>query len=210
MKTVWIVLLLVAALPFSWVAESGLRKRLLSELLRLQKAGRQKQYFQLLNGPISLICLPAKTRRLLSLDYYLAYGNEDKIKQMVNLLIAKYKKLDSEQAVIIRLMRCYIFFLAKKSSKEADKLANYLLKNCHLKEVQDEVNELYQVYLAPDKKLLDQLKQQLSVASEPQQQLIIYQRLAKATEILGLRKQEQTYVMQMRKLAHQTIKMEEF
>lgn len=210
MKTVWIVLLLVAALPFSWVAESGLRKRLLSELLRLQKAGRQKQYFQLLNGPISLICLPAKTCRLLSLDYYLAYGNEDKIKQMVNLLIAKYKKLDSEQAVIIRLMRCYIFFLDKKSSKEADKLANYLLKNCHLKEVQDEVNELYQVYLAPDKKLLDQLKQQLSVASEPQQQLIIYQRLAKATEILGLRKQEQTYVMQMRKLAHQTIKMEEF
>ncbi|MCO6532998.1 hypothetical protein [Lactobacillus sp.] len=210
MKTVWIVLLLVAALPFSWVAESGLRKRLLSELLRLQKAGRQKQYFQLLNGPISLICLPAKTRRLLSLDYYLAYGNEDKIKQMVNLLIAKYKKLDSQQAVIIRLMRCYIFFLDKKSSKEADKLANYLLKNCHLKEVQDEVNELYQVYLAPDKKLLDQLKQQLSVASEPQQQLIIYQRLAKATEILGLRKQEQTYVMQMRKLAHQTIKMEEF
>lgn len=210
MKTVWIVLLLVAALPFSWVAESGLRKRLLSELLRLQKAGRQKQYFQLLNGPISLICLPVKTRRLLSLDYYLAYDNEDKIKQMVNLLIAKYKKLDSEQAVIIRLMRCYIFFLDKKSSKEADKLANYLLKNCHLKEVQDEVNELYQVYLAPDKKLLDQLKQQLSVASEPQQQLIIYQRLAKATEILGLRKQEQTYVMQMRKLAHQTIKMEEF
>lgn len=210
MKTVWIVLLLVAALPFSWVAESGLRKRLLSELLRLQKAGRQKQYFQLLNGPISLICLPVKTRRLLSLDYYLAYGNEDKIKQMVNLLIAKYKKLDSEQAVIIRLMRCYIFFLDKKSGKEADKLANYLLKNCHLKEVQDEVNELYQVYLAPDKKLLDQLKQQLSVASEPQQQLIIYQRLAKATEILGLRKQEQTYVMQMRKLAHQTIKMEEF
>ena len=210
MKTVWIVLLLVAALPFSWVAESGLRKRLLSELLRLQKAGRQKQYFQLLNGPISLICLPVKTRRLLSLDYYLAYGNEDKTKQMVNLLIAKYKKLDSQQAVIIRLMRCYIFFLDKKSSKEADKLANYLLKNCHLKEVQDEVNELYQVYLAPDKKLLDQLKQQLSVASEPQQQLIIYQRLAKATEILGLRKQEQTYVMQMRKLAHQTIKMEEF
>ncbi|WP_270262373.1 hypothetical protein [Lactobacillus panisapium] len=210
MKTVWIVLLLVAALPFSWVAESGLRKRLLSELLRLQKAGRQKQYFQLLNGPISLICLPAKTRRLLSLDYYLAYGNEDKIKQMVNLLIAKYKKLDSQQAVIIRLMRCYIFFLDKKSSKEADKLANYLLKNCHLKKVQDEVNELYQVYLAPDKKLLNQLKQQLSVASEPQQQLIIYQRLAKATEILGLRKQEQTYVMQMRKLAHQTIKMEEF
>lgn len=207
MKTVWIVLLLVAALPFSWVAESGLRKRLLSELLRLQKAGRQKQYFQLLNGPISLICLPAKTRRLLSL---LAYGNEDRIKQMVNLLIAKYKKLDSEQTVIIRLMRCYIFFLDKKSSKEADKLANYLLKNCHLKEVQDEVNELYQVYLAPNKKLLDQLKQQLSVASEPQQQLIIYQRLAKATEILGLRKQEQTYVMQMRKLAHQTIKMEEF
>lgn len=210
MKTVWIVLLLVAALPFSWVAESGLRKRLLSELLRLQKAGRQKQYFQLLNGPISLICLPVKTRRLLSLDYYLAYGNEDKIKQMVNLLIVKYKRLDSQQAVIIRLMRCYIFFLDKKSSKEADKLANYLLKNCHLKEVQDEVNELYQVYLAPDKKLLDQLKQQLSVASEPQQQLIIYQRLAKATEILGLRKQEQTYVMQMRKLAHQTIKMEEF
>ncbi|MCX8720445.1 MULTISPECIES: hypothetical protein [unclassified Lactobacillus] len=210
MKTVWIVLLLVAALSFSWVAESGLRKRLLSELLRLQKAGRQKQYFQLLNGPISLICLPVKTRRLLSLDYYLAYGNEDKIKQMVNLLIAKYKKLDSEQAVLIRLMRCYIFFLDKKSSKEADKLANYLLKNCHLKEVQDEVNELYQVYLAPNKKLLDQLKQQLSVASEPQQQLIIYQRLAKATEILGLRKQEQTYVMQMRKLAHQTIKMEEF
>lgn len=210
MKTVWIVLLLIVALPLGWLAESSLRKRLLTELLRLQKTGRQKQYFQLLNGPISLICLPAKTRRLLSLDYYLAYGNEDEIKQMVNLLIAKYKKLDSEQAVIIRLMRCYIFFLDKKRNKEADKLANYLLKNCHLKEVRDEVNELYKVYLAPDKKLLDQLKQQLSVASEPQQQLVIYQRLAKVTETLGLKKQEQTYVMQMRILAHQTIKMEEF
>lgn len=210
MKTVWIVLLLIVALPLGWLAESSLRKRLLTELLRLQKTGRQKQYFQLLNGPISLICLPAKTRRLLSLDYYLAYGNEDEIKQMVNLLIAKYKKLDSEQAVIIRLMRCYIFFLDKKSNKEADKLANYLLKNCHLKEVRDEVNELYKVYLAPDKKLLDQLKQQLSVASEPQQQLVIYQRLAKVAETLGLKKQEQTYVMQMRILAHQTIKIEEF
>lgn len=210
MKTVWIVLLLIVALPLGWLAESSLRKRLLTELLRLQKTGRQKQYFQLLNGPISLICLPAKTRRLLSLDYYLAYGNEDEIKQMVNLLIAKYKKLDSEQAVIIRLMRCYIFFLDKKRNKEADKLANYLLKNCHLKEVRDEVNELYKVYLAPDKKLLDQLKQQLSVASEPQQQLVIYQRLAKVAETLGLKKQEQTYVMQMRILAHQTIKMEEF
>lgn len=210
MKTVWIVLLLIVALPLGWLAESSLRKRLLTELLRLQKTGRQKQYFQLLNGPISLICLPAKTRRLLSLDYYLAYGNEDEIKQMVNLLIAKYKKLDSEQAVIIRLMRCYIFFLDKKRNKEADKLANYLLKNCHLKEVRDEVNELYKVYLAPDKKLLDQLKQQLSVASEPQQQLVIYQRLAKVAETLGLKKQEQTYVMQMRILAYQTIKMEEF
>lgn len=210
MKIVWIVLLLIVALPLGWLAESSLRKRLLTELLRLQKTGRQKQYFQLLNGPISLICLPAKTRRLLSLDYYLAYGNEDEIKQMVNLLIAKYKKLDSEQAVIIRLMRCYIFFLDKKRNKEADKLANYLLKNCHLKEVRDEVNELYKVYLAPDKKLLDQLKQQLSVASEPQQQLVIYQRLAKVAETLGLKKQEQTYVMQMRILAHQTIKMEEF
>lgn len=210
MKTVWIVLLLIVALPLGWLAESSLRKRLLTELLRLQKTGRQKQYFLLLNGPISLICLPAKTRRLLSLDYYLAFGNEDEIKQMVNLLIAKYKKLDSEQAVIIRLMRCYIFFLDKKRNKEADKLANYLLKNCHLKEVRDEVNELYKVYLAPDKKLLDQLKQQLSVASEPQQQLVIYQRLAKVAETLGLKKQEQTYVMQMRILAHQTIKMEEF
>lgn len=85
-----------------------------------------------------------------------------------------------------------------------------MLNNCKLPEVRAEVQELHQVYLAPDREVLAKLKEQLDTAEEPQQQLIIYQRLVKVTEELGLKKQAKEYLEKMRELAQTTIKMEEF
>ncbi|MCT6903615.1 MAG: hypothetical protein M3Z48_10260, partial [Lactobacillus sp.] len=58
--------------------------------------------------------------------------------------------------------------------------------------------------------LLTELSKQLKAAEKPQQKLIIYDRLTKVSESLGLKKQAKEYLTQMRKIAQKTIKMEEF
>lgn len=70
--------------------------------------------------------------------------------------------------------------------------------------------QLHQVYLAPNQNLLTELSKQLKAAEKPQQKLIIYDRLTKVSESLGLKKQAKEYLTQMRKIAQKTIKMEEF
>lgn len=210
MKTAVIMILLVAVFVFSWVAEDKLRKKLFTELLRFKKIGDEKMYFNLLQSPVSAFSLSKKSRTLLGLDYYLAYSENKNIYNVVIKLTKKATNLDKDRDLLIRLMRCYIFFLEENQQEDSGNLAIYLTDNCHLKEVHKEVKELYQVYLAPNKKLLMDLDNQLKSAHEPQQQLIIYQRLVKVTELLGLKKEANAYLKEMRKIAQNTVKMEEF
>ncbi|MBC6361580.1 hypothetical protein H3T48_00670 [Lactobacillus sp. M0403] len=212
MQSALLVVLLLLAFGLSWVAEVKLRKKLLTQLLTSQKNGDQKRYFQLLKSPVAVVCLSAKAREFLSLDYYLAYEDYDQVCHIVAHLTEKPVDLtkEKEQDLLIRLMRCYLFYLDSNHSDKAIKLEEYLLNNCKLPEVRAEVQELHQVYLAPDREVLAKLKEQLDTTEEPQQQLIIYQRLVKVTEELGLKKQAKEYLEKMRELAQTTIKMEEF
>lgn len=212
MQSALLVVLLLLAFGLSWVAEVKLRKKLLTQLLTSQKNGDQKRYFQLLKSPVAVVCLSAKAREFLSLDYYLAYEDYDQVCHVVAHLTEKQVDLtkEKEQDLLIRLMRCYLFYLDGNYLDKAIELEEYLLNNCKLPEVRTEVQELHQVYLAPDREVLAKLKEQLDTTEEPQQQLIIYQRLVKVTEELGLKKQAKEYLEKMRELAQTTIKMEEF
>lgn len=212
MQSALLVVLLLLAFGLSWVAEVKLRKKLLTQLLTSQKNGDQKRYFQLLKSPVAVVCLSAKAREFLSLDYYLAYEDYDQVCHVVAHLTEKQVDLtkEKEQDLLIRLMRCYLFYLDGNYLDKAIELEEYLLNNCKLPEVRAEVQELHQVYLAPDREVLAKLKEQLDTTEEPQQQLIIYQRLVKVTEELGLKKQAKEYLEKMRELAQTTIKMEEF
>lgn len=212
MQSALLVVLLLLAFGLSWVAEVKLRKKLLTQLLTFQKNGDQKRYFQLLKSPVAVVCLSAKAREFLSLDYYLAYEDYDQVCHVVAHLTEKQVDLtkEKEQDLLIRLMRCYLFYLDGNYLDKAIELEEYLLNNCKLPEVRAEVQELHQVYLAPDREVLAKLKEQLDTTEEPQKQLIIYQRLVKVTEELGLKKQAKEYLEKMRELAQTTIKMEEF
>lgn len=205
-----IISLLVAAAILNWLAEVKLRKKLLTELLDFQRTGNEQKYFQLLKSAVALICLTKKGRNLLGLDYYLAYSDYQNINKYVNYFIRKSENLDQDHNLLIRLMRSFIFYLEEKHNKDAVKLENYLTTNCRLIEVREEIVELHRVYLEPDQALLTKLTAELAHAQEPQRQLIIYQRLIKATDRLGLKEQEKDYLAKMRALAQKTIKMEEF
>lgn len=210
MNTTLIAILLVLAFFLSWIAESKLRKKLLTELLCFQKNGDEKKYFAMLKSPVAVISLSTKARSLLGLDYYLAFSDFKNVSKSVDNLTEKNTNLDKDQDLLIRLMRSYIFFLEEGHFEAAKSLESYLISNCNLDEARLEIEELHQVYLAPSKDVLDELKKNLESAKEPQKRLIIYQRLAKVAELLGLKDQEKNYLIKMHEIAQKTIKMEEF
>lgn len=210
MNTTLIAILLVLAFFLSWIAESKLRKKLLTELLCFQKNGDEKKYFAMLKSPVAVISLSTKARSLLGLDYYLAFSDFRNVSKSVDNLTEKNTNLDKDQDLLIRLMRSYIFFLEEDHFEAAKSLESYLISNCNLYEARLEIEELHQVYLAPSKDVLDELKKSLESAKEPQKRLIIYQRLAKVAELIGLKDQEKNYLIKMHEIAQKTIKMEEF
>lgn len=210
MNTTLIAILLVLAFFLSWIAESKLRKKLLTELLCFQKNGDEKKYFAMLKSPVAVISLSTKARSLLGLDYYLAFSDFRNVSKSVDNLTEKNTNLDKDQDLLIRLMRSYIFFLEEDHFEAAKSLESYLISNCNLDEARLEIEELHQVYLAPSKDVLDELKKSLESAKEPQKRLIIYQRLAKVAELIGLKDQEKNYLIKMHEIAQKTIKMEEF
>ncbi|MEB3364845.1 hypothetical protein SDC49_18835 [Lactobacillus sp. R2/2] len=83
-----------------------------------------------------------------------------------------------------------MFFLDKNNNQEALKLEDYLRKNCKKTQIQKEIEQLHQVYLAPSQNLLTELSKQLKTAEKPQQKLIIYDRLTKVSESLGLKNKQ--------------------
>ena len=210
MKNTVIVLLLFAVFILSWFSENKLRKRLFSELLSFERKGQKSKYFQLLEAPVAKICLSARSRELLQLDYFLTYGDIANVKKIVSKFIKKPSDLAKNNNLLIRLMRSYMLFLEKSDQESVYELENYLKANCKTVEIEKEIDQLHRVYLAPDQNLLTELNNQLNVANEPQQRLIIYERLVKASELLGLNKQAKEYLMQMKEVANKTIKLEEF
>ena len=210
MKNTVIVLLLFAVFILGWFSENKLRKRLFSELLSFERKGQKSKYFQLLEAPVAKICLSARSRELLKLDYFLAYGDIANVKKIVSKFIKKPSDLAKNNNLLIRLMRSYMLFLEKSDQESVYELENYLKANCKTVEIEKEIDQLHRVYLAPDQNLLTELNNQLNVANEPQQRLIIYERLVKASELLGLNKQAKEYLMQMKEVANKTIKLEEF
>ena len=210
MKNTVIVLLLFAVFILGWFSENKLRKRLFSELLSFERKGQKSKYFQLLEAPVAKICLSARSRELLKLDYFLTYGDIANVKKIVSKFIKKPSDLAKNNNLLIRLMRSYMLFLEKSDQESVYELENYLKANCKTVEIEKEIDQLHRVYLAPDQNLLTELNNQLNVANEPQQRLIIYERLVKASELLGLNKQAKEYLMQMKEVANKTIKLEEF
>ncbi|MCX0291229.1 hypothetical protein NX781_05425 [Lactobacillus kullabergensis] len=210
MKNTVIVLLLFAVFILSWFSENKLRKRLFSELLSFERKGQKSKYFQLLEAPVAKICLSARSRELLQLDYFLTYGDIANVKKIVSKFIKKPSDLAKNNNLLIRLMRSYMLFLEKSDQESVYELENYLKANCKTVEIEKEIDQLHRVYLAPDQNLLTELNNQLNVANEPQQRLIIYERLVKASELLGLNKQAKEYLLQMKEVANKTIKLEEF
>lgn len=210
MKNTVIVLLLFAVFILGWFSENKLRKRLFSELLSFERKGQKSKYFQLLEAPVAKICLSARSRELLQLDYFLTYGDIANVKKIVSKFIKKPSDLAKNNNLLIRLMRSYMLFLEKSDQESVYELENYLKANCKTVEIEKEIDQLHRVYLAPDQNLLTELNNQLNVANEPQQRLIIYERLVKASELLGLNKQAKEYLMQMKEVANKTIKLEEF
>lgn len=210
MKSILMILFLILAFLFSWLAESKLKKKLFTKLLACEKKGDSKNYFKVLEEPVTKICLSANSRLLLKLDYYLTYGDVDNVKNLIKKITTKPADLSKDQNLLIRLMRSYVLFLDKNNNQDALKLENYLRKNCKQTRIQKEIVQLHQVYLAPTQDLLTELSKQLKAAEKPQQKLIIYDRLTKVSESLGLKKQAKEYLTQMRKIAQKTIKMEEF
>jgi|GEM_PF-3360211 len=210
MKNTVIVLLLFAVFILGWFSENKLRKRLFSELLSFERKGQKSKYFQLLEAPVAKICLSARSRELLQLDYFLTYGDIANVKKIVSKFIKKPSDLAKNNNLLIRLMRSYMLFLEKSDQESVYELENYLKANCKTVEIEKEIDQLHRVYLAPDQNLLTELNNQLNVANEPQQRLIIYERLVKASELLGLNKQAKEYLMQMKEVANKTIKLEDF
>ena len=210
MKSILMILFFILAFLFSWLAEAKLKKKLFTKLLACEKKGDSKNYFKLLEEPVAKICLSASSRLLLQLDFYLTYGNVDKVEKLITKITKKPADLSKDQNLLIRLMRSYVLFLDKNNNQEALKLEDYLRKNCKKTQIQKEIEQLHQVYLAPSQNLLTELSKQLKTAEKPQQKLIIYDRLTKVSESLGLKKQAKEYLTQMRKIAQKTIKMEEF
>ena len=210
MKNTVIVLLLFAVFILGWFSETRLRKRLFSELLSFERKGQKSKYFQLLETPVAKICLSARSRELLQLDYFLTYGDIANVKKNVSKFIKKPSDLARNNNLLIRLMRSYVLFLEKNDQESVLELENYLKANCKTAEIEKEIDQLHRVYLAPDQNLLTELNNQLNDAKEPQQKLIIYERLIKASESLGLNKQAKEYLLQMKKVAKRTIKLEEF
>lgn len=210
MKNTVIVLLLFAVFILGWFSENKLRKRLFSELLSFERKGQKSKYFQLLEAPVAKICLSARSRELLQLDYFLTYGDIANVKKIVSKFIKKPSDLAKNNNLLIRLMRSYMLFLEKSDQESVYELENYLKANCKTVEIEKEIDQLHRVYLAPDQNLLTELNNQLNVANEPQQRLIIYERLVKASELLGLNKQAKEYLLQMKEVANKTIKLEEF
>ena len=210
MKNTVIVLLLFAVFILGWFSENKLRKRLFSELLSFERKGQKSKYFRLLEAPVAKICLSARSRELLKLDYFLTYGDIANVKKIVSKFIKKPSDLAKNNNLLIRLMRSYMLFLEKSDQESVYELENYLKANCKTVEIEKEIDQLHRVYLAPDQNLLTELNNQLNVANEPQQRLIIYERLVKASELLGLNKQAKEYLMQMKEVANKTIKLEEF
>ncbi|MCT6892463.1 MAG: hypothetical protein M3Z87_22875, partial [Lactobacillus sp.] len=142
--------------------------------------------------------------------YFLTYGDIANVKKIVSKFIKKPSDLAKNNNLLIRLMRSYMLFLEKSDQESVYELENYLKANCKTVEIEKEIDQLHRVYLAPDQNLLTELNNQLNVANEPQQRLIIYERLVKASELLGLNKQAKEYLMQMKEVANKTIKLEEF
>ena len=210
MKNILIALLLFAVFILGWLSETRLRKRLFSELLSFERKGQKSKYFQLLEAPVAKICLSARSRELLKLDYFLTYGDIANVKKIVSKFIKKPSDLTKNNNLLIRLMRSYVLFLEKNDQESILKLENYLKVNCKTAEIEKEIDQLHRVYLEPDQNLLAELNNQLKVANEPQQKLIIYERLIKASESLGLNKQAKEYLLEMKKVANKTIKLEEF
>lgn len=210
MKNTVIVLLLFAVFILGWFSETRLRKRLFSELLSFERKGQKSKYFQLLEDPVAKICLSARSRELLQLDYFLTYGDIANVKKKVSKFIKKPSDLAKNNNLLIRLMRSYVLFLEINDKEFVLELENYLEANCKTAEIKKEIDQLHRVYFAPDQNLLTELNNELKVASEPQQKLIIYERLLKASESLGLNRQAKEYLLQMKKIANKTIKLEEF
>lgn len=210
MKNILIALLLFAVFILGWFSETRLRKRLFSELLSFERKGQKSKYFRLLEAPVAKICLSARSRELLKLDYFLTYGDIANVKKIVSKFIKKPSDLTKNNNLLIRLMRSYVLFLEKNDQVSVLELENYLKVNCKTAEIEKEIDQLHRVYLAPDQNLLAELNNQLKVANEPQQKLIIYERLIKASESLGLNKQAKEYLLEMKKVANKTIKLEEF
>ena len=177
MKNTVIVLLLFAVFILGWFSENKLRKRLFSELLSFERKGQKSKYFQLLEAPVAKICLSARSRELLQLDYFLTYGDIANVKKIVSKFIKKPSDLAKNNNLLIRLMRSYMLFLEKSDQESVYELENYLKANCKTVEIEKEIDQLHRVYLAPDQNLLTELNNQLNVANEPQQRLIIYERL---------------------------------
>ena len=132
------------------------------------------------------------------------------MKKLITKITKKPADLSKDQNLLIRLMRSYILFLDKNDNQEALKLEDYLKRNCKNTQIQKEILQLHEVYLSPNQNLLTELSKQLKTAEKPQQKLIIYDRLTKVSESLGLKKQAKEYLTQMRKIAQKAIKMEEF
>lgn len=210
MKNILIALLLFAVFILGWLSETRLRKKMFTKLLSFERKGQKSKYFQLLEAPVAKICLSARSRELLKLDYFLTYGDIVNVKKIVSKFIKKPSDLTKNNNLLIRLMRSYVLFLEKNDQVSVLELENYLKVNCKTAEIEKEIDQLHRVYLAPDQNLLAELNNQLKVANEPQQKLIIYERLIKASESLGLNKQAKEYLLEMKKVANKTIKLEEF
>lgn len=210
MKNILIALLLFAVFILGWLSETRLRKKMFTKLLSFERKGQKSKYFQLLEAPVAKICLSARSRELLKLDYFLTYGDIANVKKIVSKFIKKPSDLAKNNNLLIRLMRSYMLFLEKSDQESVYELENYLKANCKTVEIEKEIDQLHRVYLAPDQNLLTELNNQLNVANEPQQRLIIYERLVKASELLGLNKQAKEYLLQMKEVANKTIKLEEF
>lgn len=208
MQPVIIVILLFGAVFLSWLAQSQLNKKLTTKLLKYEKSGDQKSYFNLLKSPITTICLSKRTRLLLTLDYYLAYEDRKGINKVVLQLVDQPVNLVKDKDTLIYLMRSYLYFLENKDLAMVEQLEVFILDNCELSEVKSEINILHQVYLAPSEQLITQLEEQLKSTDRPEQKLIIYQRLNLVAEQLGNEQQAEKYLTRMQELAKNNIKLE--
>ncbi|WEV43324.1 hypothetical protein OZX56_07415 [Lactobacillus sp. ESL0684] len=145
---------------------------------------------------------------MLTLDYYLAYEDRKGINKVVLQLVDQPVNLVKDKDTLIYLMRSYLYFLENKDLAMVEQLEVFILDNCELSEVKSEINILHQVYLAPSEQLITQLEEQLKSTDQPEQKLIIYQRLNLVAEQLGNEQQAEKYLTRMQELAKNNIKLE--